>query len=167
MEKFPEDVKKHIEQDLESDRDSLADFLKAKGLESGIAEEIKSFEEYELGLEAAHSMASFVEEKILNGELSLINFHGHLGFKDAKFWGHYFAPMPGGFQVTVYLQGNISGDSMDTSGSRGPSIVCFVPLSQDLQKKFKEKVLSDVKKYYDEGSENEWVDMAADAVEVF
>jgi hypothetical protein len=101
--------------------------------------------------EALLKIKPFVEEKITNGELWIWGNHGHLGYQDDKFWGHYIFPTKSGVEVKVYLKENIKGDPMDIEGERGPSFDISVPLDQSVRVKLLEKMREDLKKHETEG----------------
>lgn len=85
--------------------------------------------------QAKEKITPFVIKWIEDGH-HFFGSHGHLGYNDSKFWGHYISPVPHGVLVTVYLQDEIKGNPLDVDGERGGSFSIEIPLSKDLIKKF-------------------------------
>ncbi len=105
----------------------------------------------ELVIEAKPLIETFVKNKIESGKLNIsYGDHGHLGYQDDKFWGHYIFPTKTGVEVTVYLQQQIKGDPMDMGGSRGPSFNVDIVLNKSLREKLLTKLEGDLPSFKDD-----------------
>lgn len=155
---------KHIEEDLKiSGFDSIKDFLENKDV--SLEEEYRYQKLQERASEVLPEIKSFIEEKIKNNQLLIFNNHGHLGYRDGQFWGHYIFPVPGGVKVRIYFEENIIGDPMDIEGSRGESTDLFVPLDFEYRKKLSDFILKGLEEERNDENHrwSDWDDRAENA----
>ena len=95
-------------------------------------------------IEASKNMKPFIEGAIEDGKLEIFGSHGHLGYKDDKFWGHYISPTKDGVRVTVYLKDEIKGDPMNIDGERGRPFFVDIPLDKKFRQKMLEKIIKEM-----------------------
>jgi len=126
--------------------DGINEYDEYKNEEKTFKKEIeKKKEENEMVTEARHRMKPFIEEAIRTGKLRFFGSHGHLGYNDDKYWGHYIFPTEEGVNVVVYFQKNIKGDPMDIEGERGESFSVEFRLDEILRKKIADQIETELK----------------------
>jgi hypothetical protein len=86
-----------------------------------------------------------IDDRSLDLGIDIDATHGHLGFHDEKYSGHYVSALNGGLVVDVKLNDNTVHGSENFKGDTRPSIDVFVPLDIEYRQKLTDLLTNNIK----------------------